>query len=322
VSTDRRGLPRAVALVGPTAAGKGALGRAVAERLGLSVFVCDSVKVYRGLDIGSGKPSAAERAHVPHRGLDLVDPDMPFSAGDYAAAAWSWRATERGLFVGGTGFYLRATAWTHSAAATLERDEGDESAVAPRRLAFEASWRAREAAEPGAIHRALAALDPATAAVVHPHNLVRGLRALWLCELHGSAVSAVRRADPPAPRLELMLVVLDPGTAIVADRIERRVDAMLEAGWLAEVEKLRAAGYHPGHKAMQSLGYRQLFDVVEGHCDLPTARSAIVAATRRYAKRQRTYFRHQLPAARVVTIAAPEHCDVAAIDAFLAGGVR
>jgi tRNA dimethylallyltransferase len=310
-------LPRAVAIVGPTAAGKGALGRDVAARLGLAVWVCDSVKVYRGLDVGSGKPGVQARAHVRHRGLDLVDPDVPFSAGDWARHADEWRAQERGLFVGGTGFYLRSVAWSHSAAADLACDEDVE---APQRSAFEDTWRATEAGDPGAIHRALAAIDPATAAAIHPHNLVRALRALWLCDLHGAPVSAVREKDPPRPRLELMLVVLDPGPEPVAVRIEERVDAMLEQGFLAEVEKLAAAGYHAGHKAMQSLGYRQLLDVVEGRCDLPAARNAIVVATRQYARRQRTYFRHQLPAATTVTIATPAACPVGDIEAFLAGG--
>ncbi|HET6582603.1 MAG TPA: tRNA (adenosine(37)-N6)-dimethylallyltransferase MiaA [Nannocystaceae bacterium] len=309
-------LPRAVAIVGPTAAGKGALGRAVAEALGLSIFVCDSVKVYRGLDIGSGKPDADARARVPHFGLDLVAPDMPFSAGDWAAHAHEWRTHTRGLVVGGTGFYLRAAAWSHSAAAELGQEP---DAASPERAAFETRWRAAEAAAPGAIHRGLAAIDAATAGAIHPHNLVRALRALWLCELHGAPVSAVRRADPPRPRLELMLVVLDPGPEAIASRIERRVDAMLERGFLAEVEKLSQAGYHAGHKAMQSLGYRELLDVVEGRCDLPTARAAIVGATRQYARRQRTYVRHQLPAAHVIEIATPEACPTAAIAAFLSG---
>lgn len=307
-------LPRAVAIVGPTAAGKGALGRAVAEALGLAVFVCDSVKVYRGLDIGSGKPDAEARGRVPHFGLDLVDPDLPFSAGDWAAHAHEWRTHTRGIVVGGTGFYLRAAAWSYSAAADLLHAPDAESA---QRAAFELHWRAREAADPGAIHRALAAKDAETAASIHPHNLVRALRALWLCDLHGAPVSAVRRADPPRPRLELMLVVLDPGPEAVAARIERRVDAMLERGLVAEVEKLSRAGYHAGHKAMQSLGYRELLDVVEGRCDLPTARAAIVGATRQYARRQRTYVRHQLPAAHVVEIAAPDACPTDAIARFL-----
>lgn len=106
--------PRVLALVGPTAAGKSALGLELAERLGLPILCLDSVQVYRGLDIGSAKPTPADRARVRHELLDLVDPDATFSAGDYARAAWSLLGRGGGLFVGGTGFYLRATAFTGS----------------------------------------------------------------------------------------------------------------------------------------------------------------------------------------------------------------
>lgn len=310
-------LPRAVAIVGPTGSGKGALGRRLAATLGLEVLVCDSVKVYRGLDIGSAKPTAEQRAMVPHHLVDLVDPDATFSAGAYAAAAWEVLARRRGLFVGGTGFYLRHVAQTTSGLAEGEHDAAPDD---PARREFEAHWRVRDQAEPGAAWAELARVDPETAAGIHPANLVRTLRASWLCHRHGQAISAVRRAAPPRPRLALMLVVLDPPAAELAERLERRVDTMLARGWLAEVEKLAAAGYHAGHKAMQSLGYRQLLDVVEGKADLDQARLAIVTATRQYARRQRTYFRHQFPAARIVAIASGDDAPIDAIAAF--AGVR
>ncbi len=317
-------LPRAIAIVGPTAAGKGALGREVARRLGRAVLVCDSVKVYRGLDIGSGKPDAATRADVPHHLIDLVDPDASFSAADYAARAWSLLPRVPGVFVGGTGFYLRATAWTHSA----QREGAHDGARAridappddPERVAFEARWRQAESREPGAISRALAAADPETAAQIHAANLVRGVRTLWLCHCHGAPVSTVRRADPPAPRLALLMVVLDPEPAVLAERIERRVDAMIVAGWRDEVEMLRTAGYHAGHKAMQSLGYREMSSWIEGREDAISTRAAIITATRRYARRQRTYFRHQFPGAQVHAITTPDACPWAAIETFVAGG--
>lgn len=314
---------RAIAIVGPTAAGKGELGREVARRLGRAVFVCDSVKVFRGLDIGSGKPSAELRAAIPHRLVDLVDPDADFSAGDYARAAWSTLTEVPGVFVGGTGFYLRATAWTQSAPS--QPDEGREAAHAdappgdPARVEFEAGWRGREAVQPGAIWRALERVDAHTAAGIHPANLARCLRALWLCERHGAPISAIRASHPPTPRLSLLLVVLDPGPERLAERIERRVDAMLAAGWRREVEMLRAAGYHAGHKAMQSLGYRQMLELVEGRADLASVRAEIIAATRRYARRQRTYFRHQFPGAIVHAITTPSACPWGAIEAFASG---
>jgi tRNA dimethylallyltransferase len=297
--TDR--LPTAVALVGPTASGKAALGLEIAERFGQPILVCDSVKVYRGLDIGSAKPSAAVRARVPHHLLDLCDPDADFTAYDYADAAWSAFREHGGLFVGGTGLYLRATAWTVSS----DTERAGAPRTDPERAAFEADWAAREAADPGAAHRALVALDPATAASTHPHNLVRVVRALWLCRVHGGPVSAVRAAAPPRPRMRLLLLVVDPDPGVLSLEIADRVDRMLAAGWVAEVERLCAAGYHEGHKAMRSLGYRQLLPVVRGSGDLVRARDAIVVATRQYARRQRTYFRHQLRAEDVVHLTDP-----------------
>lgn len=305
-----------LAIVGPTAAGKERLGLEVAERLGLPILVCDSVKVYRGLDIGSAKPGPDARARVPHQLLDLVDPDAPFSAGDYARAAWARLEGGPGLFVGGTGFYLRAVGWTVSGHPAEDADPVDD----PRRAAFDARWSERDRASPGAAHRALHAVDPETAAEIHPRNLFRTLRALWLCERHGEPVSAVRRRDPPRPRLPLMLVVLDPGPELLEGAVARRLDRMLDAGWLDEVEKLVQAGYDARHKAMRSLGYRQLLDVVEGTCALPEAREAIKIATRQYARRQRLYFRSQLPAERIVRISHPDQFPWREVDEFLARG--
>ncbi len=310
-------LPRAVAIVGPTGAGKGTLGRRVAAELGLDVLVCDSVKVYRGLDIGSAKPTHEQRAAVPHHLVDLIDPDASYSAGAYATAAWEVMERRRGIFVGGTGFYLRHVAQTTSGLADGDHDEPAEH---PLRRSFEEDWRAREHRQAGATWAELARIDPETAATIHPANWVRAVRGLWLCHRHGRAISLVRRAAPPRPRLALMLVVLDPPPAELAARLEQRVDAMLERGWLREVEKLVVAGYHAGHKGMQSLGYRQLLDVVEGRANLDQARLAIVSATRQYARRQRTYFRHQFPAARIVTIAKGDDAPIQEIAAYV--GVR
>lgn len=309
---------RAVAFMGPTAAGKAALGREAARRLSLPVLVCDSVKVYRGLDIGSAKPTAAERAEIRHELIDLVEPDATFSAGDYARLAWPHLQREdrgaggRGLFVGGTGFYLRAVAFTHSAGVVgLERPPQD-----PERCAFEARWRAREQAEPGAVCRALHAIDPETARSIHPNNLVRSLRALWLCECTGGPVSQARSADPPRPRLQLMVIAVDPEPDELRARMVRRLDRMLASGWLAEVEKLREAGYDARHKAMRSLGYKQLLEVVEGHRSLADAREAILVATHQYARRQRTYLRTQLQSP-MITVRNPALCPWGQITAFV-----
>lgn len=311
--TAASALLRAVAIVGPTAAGKSRLGLEVAQRLGVDVLGCDSVQVYRGLDIGSAKATPTERARVRHHGIDLCDPDAAFSAGDYAREAHRVLAAHRAIIVGGTGFYLRAAAWTHSI-------EGDLPADDPRRRAFDEEWTERERVDPGATHRALAARDPDLAGELDPRNFVRTLRALWLCERLGEPVSRVRKRNPPRRRLDLFTVVLDPGQPALDPAIRRRCDSMLARGFLAEVEKLRQAGYDSRFGAMRSLGYKQLLDHLEGRVTLADATEEIVHATRQYARRQRTFFRHQLDEGRTTRIEAAEAFPWARVEAFLDGG--
>ncbi len=306
-------MPRVVAVVGPTGSGKAALGRAVAQRVELPMLVCDSVKVYRGLDVGSAKPSVAARAEVEHALIDLVDPDAGFGAGDYARAAWARLGCGRGLFVGGTGFYLRAALWR----ATAQGGDADPSPEDPRRRDFETRWSQADAEAPGSTHRALATTDPETAATIHPNNWVRAVRALWLCEQVGGPISVARRRDPPRPRARLLLVVLDPQEGL-RSRLTERLDRMLAGGWLEEVEGLLAAGYDERHKAMRSLGYKQLLEVVRGRMSADEARETILQATWQYARRQRTYFRHQLPAEDVVHITHPAAMPWDKVTAFLA----
>ncbi|KIG15100.1 tRNA dimethylallyltransferase [Enhygromyxa salina] len=322
------GLDRAVAIVGPTAAGKSSLALSFAQTHALPILCCDSVQVYRGLDIGAAKPTAEERARVPHSLLDLVDPDQVFSAGEYGALARAELARGPAIICGGTGLYLRAAGWTYSGRASDSdtNDAGSEACNPDRgdqRVQFESQWMAREASEAGAIHKALIARDPETAAGIHPNNVVRALRGLWLCEHHQAPISAVRRQDPPRPMIDLLMIVIDPGVAAVDAAIDRRCEAMLTRGWPAEVEKLVAAGYDARHKAMRSLGYRELLEHIQGRSSLEQAKSAIQRATRNYARRQRTYFRHQfkdlLPMARIVNIDHPDAFPAGSVAAFLAG---
>lgn len=323
-------LPRVAAVVGPTASGKSRLAALLAERLGLAVLCCDSVQVYRGLDIGSAKVDLATRARVPHHLLDLVDPDEEFTAGDYAEHAWRQLARGPGLFAGGTGFYLRAAAFTYSAPDPL----ADAPASDPRRAAFTATWEAREHAQPGSSHAELARRDPEAAAAIHPRNVVRAVRALWLCEVHGRPVSQVRADDPQRPRCDLFTIVLDPDLALLDRAIDDRCDDMIRAGLVAEVSSLVSRGYDARHRSMRSLGYRQILDVLAGQQPLGHAVASIKQETRRYARRQRTFFRHQLDATRSVVVTDPIWLmDQAALDRagdviaaelapFLAGGPR
>jgi tRNA dimethylallyltransferase len=317
--------PRAVAIVGPTAAGKSALALELASSLHLPILCCDSVQVYRGLDIGSAKPSLADRAAVPHVGIDLVDPDAEFSAGEYGRHARAVLEREGAAIVcGGTGLYLRALGWSHSGdddstdARARKADHGAD------RERFEATWFDREAADPGAVHRALAEIDPITANQIHARNVVRAVRALWLCEREGEPISELRRREPPRTLVDLLLVVIDPGVEMVDRAIAGRCAAMLDAGWVAEVENLRAAGYDSRHKSMRSLGYREILEHLAGTRTRDETRDAIVYATRMYARRQRTYFRHQfrklLPSEQIVHVESIEQCDRAMLASFLERG--
>ena len=305
---------RCVALVGPTASGKSALSLDVAQELGVDILCCDSVQVYRGLDIGSAKPTPADRAHIPHHLLDLVEPNETFTAMDYCNAAEPLVRASSRLLVGGTGLYLR------SVALTTTRVPGDRPPGDPVRTAFEGRWTGAESRTEGAIHRELSARDPVTAAEIHPRNAVRGLRALWLCECAGEPVSAVRARHPPQARMDLFIVVLDPGVDPVDARIERRCEAMFRDGLVQEVVALRAQGFDSASTAMKSLGYRQVSEHLDGRSTLADARKSIVAETRAYARRQRTFFRHRLPpAAEVCWIDRAEAFPVEQARRFLRG---
>lgn len=325
MSADPR--PRALAIVGPTAAGKSALALRLAAQLELPILSCDSVQVYRGLDIGSAKPSVEERARVRHELIDLVEPDVEFSAHDYAQLARAQLDRRPGILCGGTGLYLRATAWSHSGGGASGAPRTDDHSEAPlpdhgpAREAFEAEWMAAHAREPGAIHVELRRRDPVTAAAIHPNNVVRCLRALWLCERHRAPISEVRSRDPIRAVIDVMMVVVDPGVAAVDAAIDARCEAMLTRGWVAEVEKLVAAGYDGRYKSMRSLGYRELLDHLDGRLSLAEAKAAIIRATRKYARRQRTYFRNQfrqlLSMERIVHIVHPDACPLDRVADFL-----
>lgn len=333
-----RARARALAIVGPTAAGKSALALRLAQQLQLPLLSCDSVQVYRGLDIGSAKASPAERERVRHELIDLVDPDQDFSADDYARLARAQLERGPGIVCGGTGLYLRAAGWSHSGTDSGRTDSGTGREAGPRsgdhaqaplpdhgpeRERFEARWMAEQARETGAIHAELARRDPDTAAAIHPNNVVRSLRALWLCERHRAPISEVRRRDPMRAVLDILMLVVDPGVAAVDAAIEARCEAMLTRGWVAEVEKLLAEGYDGRYKSMRSLGYREVLEYLQGRASLPQTKAAIIRATRKYARRQRTYFRHQfrqlLAMERIVTIAHPDACPTERVTAFLRG---
>jgi tRNA dimethylallyltransferase len=288
--------PRLVAVLGPTAAGKSALGLELALELGGEILCCDSVQVYRGLDIGSGKPTAAEQARVPHHLIDLVAPDQPFHAARWAAEARAAIADVSGrqrlpILVGGTGLYFRAL--------TRGLFEAPPPDPTIRRRHQE------EAAAQGvpALHRRLAEVDPEAAARIRTGDLVRISRALEVFEQTGAALSALHRAAPAPPPLACFTIVLDPPRAELRARIATRVDGMLAMGWLDEVRALRAGGFGAA-RPLQSLGYRQLGLFLDSVMSLAEAVMATKQATLAYARRQRTWFSKEDARARLQ--AAPD----------------
>jgi len=275
----------ALLLLGPTASGKSALALALARHVPLEIVSIDSAQVYRGLDIGSAKPGAGERARVPHHLIDVRDPADPYTAADFVrdASAAIDAIVARGrlaLVVGGTMMYARA----------LRQGLAELPSADPRiRARLE-----QEAATLGwpALHERLRQCDPHTAARLAPADRQRIARALEVFESSGLPLSQLQKATAPAARPLRTLALLPADRARLHQRIEQRLDAMLAQGFLDEVRALRARGdLHPDLPALRSVGYRQAWDHLEGHTDLRQFRAAAIAATRQLAKRQMTWLR-------------------------------
>jgi tRNA dimethylallyltransferase len=280
-----------LAVLGPTASGKSALGLDLATRLGGEILCCDSMQVYRGMDIGTAKATAEERRRHAHHLLDLVSPGEPFDAASWAACARAAIAevTGRGrlpVIVGGTGLYFRA----------LTRGLFD---APPSDPAIRTRHQAEAAAEGvPALHRRLALIDPEAAAHILPGDLLRVSRALEIHQQTGQTITERRRHGPLPPPLAVYTVVLDPARPRLRARVEQRVAAMMTAGFLDEVRALRSAGFGPA-RALQAIGYRQLGDHLDGRRSLADAVADIGRATVAYARRQRTWFRKEAAALRL-----------------------
>jgi tRNA dimethylallyltransferase len=276
---------RVLAVVGPTAVGKTALAEELSVRLGGEIVSADSMQVYRGLDIGTAKPPMAER-RVAYRCIDLVDPGTPYSAALYQADARAAIADIHAegrlpVMCGGTGLYIRA------ALDDMRFPSGDIST--PGRARYEAIASSEG---PDVLHALLAERDPASAGVLHPNNVRRVIRALEMLDAGG--VSYAEQVSGFRGRESIYDVVflglgMDRGELYA--RIEARVDAMLDGGLVDEVRGLLAAGYRQALTAAQAIGYKEVVPVVDGVTSLEEAAEAIKTATRRYAKRQLTWFR-------------------------------
>ncbi|HUF50525.1 MAG TPA: tRNA (adenosine(37)-N6)-dimethylallyltransferase MiaA [Longimicrobiales bacterium] len=277
----------AIAITGPTAAGKTVLAVAVAQRLHGEIISFDSRQVYRGMDIGTAKPTLEARGGVPHHGFDLVEPDERFNAGRFAALARDWTADSQArgrtpVLVGGTGFFLRAL--THPLFEEPELDPARKEA-----------WKKYLATVPTAeLARWAALLDPG--ASVRPADRQRLARVIETAQLTGRPLSWWQRQAPPhRPAAPLLVVVLDLPRDELYRRIDERVDAMVRAGLVDEVRALLARGYSERDPGMNATGYVEMVPYLRGEYDLAHAVELIARATRRYARRQITWLRHQLP---------------------------
>ena len=284
--TGTTSAPRCVCLTGPTACGKTELALELAERVPLEIVSMDSAMVYRGLDIGTAKPSAAVRARVPHHLIDVVEPTDAYSAGRFArdAAAAVREIAAQGrlpLLVGGTLLYLRAL---REGLASLPRADAT--------LRNELDAQASELGWP-AMHARLRRVDPASAAWIAPTDRQRIQRALEVHALTGRPLSELQGSAAQGGGLEIATVALVPeDRAALATRIERRFDAMVEAGFVAEVQNLRGRGDLTEElPALRAVGYRQIWGHLEGAYDWQEARRRAIVATRQLAKRQLTWLR-------------------------------
>lgn len=276
-----------VAIVGPTGSGKSALGVWLAERLGGEVVACDSTQVYRYFSIGTGKPTPEEQRGIRHHLMDLLEPDETFSAGGYRRLALAVLDDLRGrgrlpIFTVGTGLYLRAL--LEGLADAPARSENLRA-----RLGERARHRGSEY-----LQRVLKRLDPIAASRIAPRDTPKLIRAIEVCLLAGKPITEVHRAG--RPRLEGFAPVkigLMPRRGELYRRIDRRVEGMLGRGWLEELKALVARGLPATTKPFEFIGYRELGAHLAGQMDLPTGVAAIQQATRRYAKRQITWFRKE-----------------------------
>ena len=272
-------------LTGATASGKTAVALELAERLGAEILSMDSMALYRGMDVGTAKSTPNERKRVPHHLVDCLDPWQPCSLAQYLSLAEKcarevqarWHAV---LFVGGTPLYLKALL-----RGMFQGPEPDRQLR--RRLQSLAK-------QDGALslHSRLANVDPASAERLHPNDVRRVIRAFEVYEQTGTPLSEHQQQfAQPNPRVEGRVYCLELPRPRLYERIDRRVEAMFDAGLVAEVQSLLDLEHPLSHTARQALGYKEVIEHLEGHCDLPETLARVQQQTRRFAKRQTTWFR-------------------------------
>ena len=285
-----------IIIAGPTAVGKTALSVALAKRIGGEIVSADSMQVYRGMDIGTAKVTEEETCGVPHHLIDVLDPKDPFNVMTFRSMV---KDAIRGIasrgsvpvLVGGTGFYIQSVLYD------VQFEEDASSEELRKKLEQEAAVLGAEK-----MHERLRALDPEAAEAIHPNNVKRVIRALEYSLSTGRKISVHNREqrERTSP-YRFLFYVLTMDRAALYQRIDLRVDQMMEQGLLAEVKRLRDEGVTSDMVSMQGLGYRQIFDYLEGVATLEEAVDRIKRETRHFAKRQLTWFRRE-PDARWINV--------------------
>jgi len=275
-----------LAVVGPTGSGKSELALSLAESFPGEIVNCDSLQIYRYFDIGTAKLSYAERRGIPHHLLDVADPDELFTAGDYLRLARPLltEIAARGrlpIVVGGTGLYLRALL-------------GGLFPGPAREPALRERLASREAGRPGSLHRILRRLDPPSAARIHANDTRKLIRALEVCLLERRPLSSLfAEGRDPLPGFRVLVVGLDPPRQALYHRLDERCRRMFAGGLAEECRAILARGFARSAKPFDAFGYRQALALLCGQCSLEQAVEDAQRATRRYAKRQWTWFRRE-----------------------------
>lgn len=277
-----------IILAGPTAVGKTGLSVKLAKAAGCEIISADSMQVYRHMDIGSAKIRREEMEGIPHHLIDCLNVDEEFHVVRFQqmARAAIQDIRRRGnipLLVGGTGFYIQAVAWD------IDFEENSQDTSIRQRLEELAKTQGAEA-----LHQMLAKRDPASAAIIHPNNVKRVIRALEYYEQTGSPISAhnEEQKERPSP-YNLAYFVLNDNRSRLYQRIDARVDKMLADGLIEEVTRLKNMGCHRGMVSMQGLGYKEILDYLEGRMTLEEAVYILKRDTRHFAKRQLTWFKRE-----------------------------
>jgi len=274
-------------LVGPTASGKTSVGIALAEELEAEIISLDSMAVYRELDIGTAKPTDDERMMVPHHMIDVVDPSEDYSLAEYVTGAYEKirdikRRGKKVLFVGGTALYLKAML-----RGIFAGPPGDPDL---RKLLYEQSQEAPVGSD--FLHNELKKIDPVSAERLHPNDTKRLIRAIEVYKNSGKPISEWQKQfEQPAPQSRCKVIVLDWPREVLYDRVNRRVDHMMDIGFLDEVQQLTKRFLPISKTAAQALGYKELFDYLDKKMRLHIAVDTIKQNTRQFAKRQMTWFR-------------------------------